>query len=804
MQHADFVQFRQQGSRVIDGIVGFACDRADQVRPPLSAQRLNAIRADLETFKSHLFDEQDFFSNHKPLVYGAGMDLLEQVFRLLGDERIVLQRRLDTVINLAPDSIMCAGGVMTGLQNAIGALQSSAGGLAGSAFRFKQQRAEFAALKYARQHHTYRAVNEVHYANAYLNFSADALGIAARPDPFARTAEREMTVDGLNEFGRTVRQQFKPLDMASTMAQDYLSRIKDVAAIEPLENISADKIGAVVQRIHALQTSSLDMEFGPIPSHDFLLETPDDTFRIARRPTRIAVRLMERLKKENLVTYDPIVLANNIDGDATLLHLDGLLWLDRHGQHEPLTAPLLYSTNPQAILAALAAVDGIDNTSFPAIFCDIAQELDLHLRTEKSQLPPSGWLKNFAGVVNQIAGPRKRTLSTLLLNLVFEFDDAPALHALLEAGIDKEKKNINGLSLLALAAAHNRLNLLQELLAWPGDTDADSKAVTSAMMLAARNGHIASLTSLLDAGANINGATGEGWTALWIAAQHNQIEVVKLLLDAGANKHAVTRDGVNVLMAAARAGHAEVLRVLLASDVIRDAKDAGGYTALMMAAQSGHAKSVEMLLGEYAEIDCITEDEGHTALILAAIRGHAEVVKLLVDAGADMDQRSQIGHNALMEAAVSGQHTSVTALLAVGAPIEARSSYSQYTALMLAACDNEVTAMMILLDAGAHIDAATPGGQTALGLAAYEDSSVAVEVLASRGAHTEVRSPFGFTPLMIMAKRGQMRALRALLLAGADTHAQAPDGRTALAIAEEAGRRHAADLLRGAMAHRSR
>ena len=214
MLHADFAPFKQQYSRLIDDMVAFARDHANQLTPPITALRLQAIATDLATFKSHLFDvEQNFFSNHKTLMYGVGFDTVVELSRLLQDTRIALQRRVDTVINVAPDTTVCAGGCITGLQKGVSVLSTSADGITACTHRFKREMLEYAALAHTRQHHCYHPGNEVHYANAYFNYGADALGVAPRPDPFTRTAEGTITQAMFNKFDQTVRQTLRPVTM---------------------------------------------------------------------------------------------------------------------------------------------------------------------------------------------------------------------------------------------------------------------------------------------------------------------------------------------------------------------------------------------------------------------------------------------------------------------------------------------------------------------------------------------------------------------------------------------------------------
>lgn len=85
-----------------------------------------------------------------------------------------------------------------------------------------------------------------------------------------------------------------------------------------------------------------------------------------------------------------------------------------------------------------------------------------------------------------------------------------------------------------------------------------NNAGASAMILAARNGHLALVNTLLALGVNINDKDNNGITALWFAAQGGYIEVVNALLLAGADIHVKDQEGDSALLVAARGGTIEI------------------------------------------------------------------------------------------------------------------------------------------------------------------------------------------------------------------------------------------------------
>ncbi|WP_161594607.1 ankyrin repeat domain-containing protein [Marimonas lutisalis] len=96
---------------------------------------------------------------------------------------------------------------------------------------------------------------------------------------------------------------------------------------------------------------------------------------------------------------------------------------------------------------------------------------------------------------------------------------------------------------------------------------------------AARNGDLATLTALLDAGADINATDGENETALHKAAKANHARAVTLLLKAGADPyvsgHSVFGSTGTPLHAAARLSRLDSLRALLEAGIDPNLPDPG-------------------------------------------------------------------------------------------------------------------------------------------------------------------------------------------------------------------------------------
>ena len=128
----------------------------------------------------------------------------------------------------------------------------------------------------------------------------------------------------------------------------------------------------------------------------------------------------------------------------------------------------------------------------------------------------------------------------------------------------REIPNRTGYHALMVAARWGRERAAWSLLGV--DTHADlasgSPLRSTALMEAARDGHVGIARRLLAAGARVDRADAEGRTALHWAARAGQDAYARVLLEAGARRDLRDRDGQRPAELAARAGHAALATLL--------------------------------------------------------------------------------------------------------------------------------------------------------------------------------------------------------------------------------------------------
>ncbi len=254
---------------------------------------------------------------------------------------------------------------------------------------------------------------------------------------------------------------------------------------------------------------------------------------------------------------------------------------------------------------------------------------------------------------------------------------------------------------------------------------------------AALQGDVASVESLLAAGADANATNAAGATALHYAT--GSPRMVRALLAAGARANTVSAMGVTPLATAAtRDGASEAVGLLLEAGA--DANAAlpareGSLRPLTLAVFGGDARSVELLLQHEAAVNV---EAGLSPLAAAAFVGDAGAAERFLDLGAKVNHDSGFAGTPLNFAFYSGHPQVASLLLEFGASLRAPSAVGYATPPMVWAAygdDGDPRFARELVARGVDVNTKNENGETALSFALRRaPESPLVAFLRSAGA----------------------------------------------------------------------
>jgi beta-lactamase regulating signal transducer with metallopeptidase domain len=245
----------------------------------------------------------------------------------------------------------------------------------------------------------------------------------------------------------------------------------------------------------------------------------------------------------------------------------------------------------------------------------------------------------YARQLVELARRMARTPAPLALGMARRSDLSARVGALLDAKTRRGRAGawaagwaLSAAVLLAGAVAPFRAIALPAAAGVPEEGQTGS----SALLEAAARGDLATIESLLNAGANVNSVVQGDGTPLIEAARAGRLAAVRTLLDRGADPNlGVAGDG-NPLIMAAREGHTEIVTLLLDRGAIIDRIVPEDENALIQASAHGRLETVRLLIARGANVNqgAMGSGEWRTPLRMARRGGHTEVVAALLVAGA--------------------------------------------------------------------------------------------------------------------------------------------------------------------------
>eukprot|EP01032_Pedospumella_encystans_P016661 gene16661-19001_t len=174
-----------------------------------------------------------------------------------------------------------------------------------------------------------------------------------------------------------------------------------------------------------------------------------------------------------------------------------------------------------------------------------------------------------------------------------------------------------------------------EISKFVGEIESLDQDGNTALMVAAKSGHLSTVRSLIKSGAQLN-TLGKGLhSALSLACKAGRTEVVMELLGAGASVKTVTEDGSTALYFAADSNAPSMVEFLLRRGANGNLPRDSTLTPLVIAAHKGFYNVVRVLLKHNADPNLTTSEAGNSALYWASHKGFHSIAKALLDAGAN-------------------------------------------------------------------------------------------------------------------------------------------------------------------------
>ena len=308
--------------------------------------------------------------------------------------------------------------------------------------------------------------------------------------------------------------------------------------------------------------------------------------------------------------------------------------------------------------------------------------------------------------VRQYSNPVNEELSWTFLNACSE-GNYDTVSKLLGTGLDVPslQKSLDSHRFGALNAAvlSGHIDIVRILLkhgAWIEHRPNSNSS--RPLHVAAQQGNASMVQLLLDYGAQINAENRFREQPIHLAATFNSIEVLRVLIDKGAALDCLNQDGRQPIHMAAKFGSTGAVFVLLHKGATFDCLDQDGRQPIHLAAKYGSVRTLRALLDKGATVDCLDQD-GRQPIHLAAKYGSIEIIHALLDKGATLDCWDRDGRQPLHCAANWLDRPNVIEFLVeAGADIDAGELHKRPLNFACRAnCDENVRA---LINLGAEID----------------------------------------------------------------------------------------------------
>ena len=339
---------------------------------------------------------------------------------------------------------------------------------------------------------------------------------------------------------------------------------------------------------------------------------------------------------------------------------------------------------------------------------------------------------------------------------------------------------------LSLAASNGHIEVVRTLLQHEAAIDTADDYRQTPLHHAAKNGSYEIVETLLSSRANINRVANANApdkdrnTPLHSAAMAGNVGIIRLLLKHEAKIEARSRTRETALHLAVK--YPEAVRALLEAGANPNASDTLSQTPLHKAASARSSKSAQLLLDSKADPDT-QDDDGRLPLYFAIAEDDLLTVEVL-----RKDRRCDNDLSAEAEWAVESSALNVLDSLLTQYPkLASQPDGRGNTLLHKAAKKDSPGVLNLLLQLAADVNIPDRWGMSPLHIAAYSNCLENMRRLLEVGAEVGKLGLSRETPLHRAATLGFIEAVDVLLEANADFNRQDDEGNTPLFAAAYRG-----------------
>ena len=279
------------------------------------------------------------------------------------------------------------------------------------------------------------------------------------------------------------------------------------------------------------------------------------------------------------------------------------------------------------------------------------------------------------------------------------------------------------------------------------------------LQIAADNGCISLVESLLERGALVNSMDQCGSTPLHFAAAADHVATIKILLKFGANLHLPARGLLNTCMCAARNDHLDAVRELLKAEADRQAQDIFRRHVLHHAALRNSWNVFFYLLASTTRYELTVEDNNGDSVTAYVLRN------------ADPPQLSSILNHALPDQTYfTNRSNSLTASVM---------NFNVTTSVLKRLLKRQPQSLLPQLLVHQALFGGTPLYAAAVHISSHQVDKICI--LLDAGAALEFEGGDHGTPLMAACATGRLSAIKVLVSKGAKLY-YTKDGSTIRAL----------------------